>query len=47
MFDQDHLEQVLKEIIAHWGVPGLGVGIVEGEEIVYARGFGVQSLEKS
>ena len=27
------------------GNPGMGVGIVEGDEIVYARGFGVQSLE--
>ena len=39
------LDFVLGEIITRWGVPGLGVGIVENGEIVYARGFGVQSLE--
>jgi CubicO group peptidase (beta-lactamase class C family) len=45
MLHIEKLEQVLSEIIARWGIPGLGVGIVEGEEIVYARGFGVQSLD--
>ncbi len=39
------LDSVLLEIMSHWGIPGLGVGIVENGEIVYARGFGVQSLE--
>jgi CubicO group peptidase (beta-lactamase class C family) len=39
------LDSVLEEIVSRWGVPGLGVGIVENGEIVYARGFGVQSLE--
>ncbi len=41
----EKLDSVLEEIIARWGIPGLGVGIVEGNDIVYARGFGVQSLE--
>lgn len=39
------LDTVLQEIMARWGIPGLGVGIVEDGEIVYARGFGVQSLD--
>jgi CubicO group peptidase (beta-lactamase class C family) len=39
------LDSVLEEIVTSWGIPGLGVGIVQEEEIVYARGFGVQSLE--
>ena len=38
------LEPVLEEIVARWGIPGLAVGIVAGGEIVYRRGFGVQSL---
>lgn len=38
------LDSVLEEIITRWGIPGLGVGIVEDGRIVYARGFGVQSL---
>lgn len=45
MFHPDRLDQVLQEIIARWGIPGLAIGIVEEGEIVYARGFGVQSLD--
>jgi CubicO group peptidase (beta-lactamase class C family) len=39
------LDRVLEEIVSRWGIPGLSVGIVYGDEIVYARGLGVQSLE--
>ncbi|MBN1666816.1 MAG: beta-lactamase family protein [Anaerolineales bacterium] len=39
------LDSALEDIMARWEIPGLGVGIVEQGEIVYARGFGVQSLE--
>lgn len=39
------LDRVLREISARWGITGLGVGIVEDGAIVYARGFGVQSLD--
>jgi CubicO group peptidase (beta-lactamase class C family) len=39
------LDTVLEEIVARWDIPGLGVGIVSGDELIYARGFGVQSLD--
>ncbi len=39
------LDTVLHEIMARWGIPGMGIGLVEGDEIAYAKGFGVQSLE--
>ncbi len=39
------LDLVLQEIMAGWDIPGMAVGIVEGDEIVYAKGFGVQSLQ--
>jgi len=38
------LDQVLQEIATAWGIPGLAVGLVQGGEIAYAKGFGVQSL---
>ena len=38
------LDSVLLEIMSRWGIPGMGIGIVQDGEIVYARGFGVQSL---
>jgi CubicO group peptidase (beta-lactamase class C family) len=40
----DDLHVVLQEIVARWGIPGLAVGAVAGGEMVYAHGFGVQSL---
>ena len=45
MLYEDKLDAVLEEIIDRWGIPGLGVGIVHQSEIVYAKGFGMQSLE--
>ena len=45
MFNENKVTAVLEEIMTRWSIPGLGVGIVEDGEIVYARGFGVQSLE--
>ena len=44
MFHETTLNSVLDKIVARWGIPGLAVGIVQDDEIVYARGFGVQSL---
>jgi CubicO group peptidase (beta-lactamase class C family) len=45
MQNEKELDSVLQEIIDRWDIPGLAVGIVQGDEIVYAKGFGVQSLE--
>ena len=45
MKNKKQLTSVLEEIIHRWGIPGLAVGIVQDGEIVFAKGFGVQSLE--
>lgn len=45
MFYEKDLDIVLHEIMTRWDIPGMAVGIVEGGEIVHARGFGVQNLE--
>jgi CubicO group peptidase (beta-lactamase class C family) len=42
---EKELDIVLQEIMLRWGVPGLAVGIMKGNDIVYAKGFGVQSLD--
>ena len=39
------LDGVLQEIMLRWDVPGMAIGIVKGDEVAYAKGFGVQSLE--
>jgi CubicO group peptidase (beta-lactamase class C family) len=44
LYEKD-LDVVLQELMTRWDIPGLAVGIVEGDEIVYAKGLGVQSLE--
>lgn len=44
MLNEKELDRVLQQIIERWGIPGLAVGLVQGGDIVYARGFGVQSL---
>ncbi len=43
--DTNKLDSALQTILARWGIPGLGVGIVEGDQIVFAKGYGVQSLD--
>ncbi len=45
MIFMNDLESVLREIMAGWDIPGLAVGLVRGGEMIYAKGFGVQSLE--
>ena len=39
------LEQQIAEDMGAANVPGLSLAVVEGNEVVYARGFGVTSLE--
>lgn len=41
----DDLEAVLQDMMVRWDVPGMALGMVQGDEIVCAKGFGVQSLE--
>lgn len=38
------LEPLIRTALADFGVPGLALGIVKGDTLVYARGFGVRSL---
>ena len=45
MLHEKDLDVVLQDIMARWDMPGLAAGIVGGDEIVYAKGFGVQSLQ--
>jgi CubicO group peptidase (beta-lactamase class C family) len=39
------IERYIREAMANWGVPGLAIAVVEDDRIVYARGFGVRSVE--
>src|SRR2546425_6535416 len=37
-----YVEQVLKD----WNTPGIGVGIVVGDKLVFAKGYGYRDYEK-
>jgi CubicO group peptidase (beta-lactamase class C family) len=39
------VEQVLERELAFYNVPGAAVAIVQGDDIIYAEGFGVRNLE--
>jgi CubicO group peptidase (beta-lactamase class C family) len=39
------LEQQIEQLIREARIPGLALAIVRGDEVVYARGFGVTSVE--
>jgi hypothetical protein len=39
------LDDILQGIFTRWGIPGLSVGNVDGDEIAYTRSFGVQRSE--
>jgi CubicO group peptidase (beta-lactamase class C family) len=44
MIDEKELNSVIDQIMSGWDVPGLAAGIVKDGSIIYAKGFGVQSL---
>ncbi len=45
MLYEKELDAALQAIVARWDIPGLGVGIVQDDEIIYAKGVGTQSLD--
>ncbi|NJL29634.1 MAG: serine hydrolase, partial [Thermoanaerobaculia bacterium] len=42
----DGFDAVLEQAVADWNVPGLGIAVVAGGEVVFARGFGQRDLER-
>ena len=42
---EEKLSPVLSEITRRWEIPGMAVTIVQNDQVVYTRGFGVQSLD--
>ena len=41
------LDETIQEMMEDWRVPGVGIAIVQGDEITYARGFGVKRIDGS
>ncbi|MDD5652932.1 MAG: serine hydrolase [Candidatus Omnitrophica bacterium] len=38
----DDLEQYLQKGMKEWEIPGMAIGIVQGDQVVYTKGFGVK-----
>src|SRR5215213_7579287 len=45
MLDYGELEQLISDKMREAIVPGLALAIVQGDEVIYARGFGVTSTD--
>jgi CubicO group peptidase (beta-lactamase class C family) len=45
MLNIRHLEQSIDTFMQAEQVPGLALAIVQGQEVIYARGFGRTSVE--
>jgi len=41
---ENTLDAILEQVHQTFGLPGLAVGVVQGNEVVYARGFGVRDV---
>lgn len=37
-------EQYVQKAMKEWNIPGMAIGIVQGDKVVYAKGFGVKTL---
>jgi CubicO group peptidase (beta-lactamase class C family) len=40
------IEPVIEKILKDWNVPGCGIGIIQKDKLVYAKGFGYRNVEK-
>jgi CubicO group peptidase (beta-lactamase class C family) len=45
MLDIDELERRIAPEMQQYAVPGFAMAVVEGDDVTYARGFGVTSVE--
>ncbi|MBT8479603.1 MAG: beta-lactamase family protein, partial [Gemmatimonadetes bacterium] len=42
--DLEAIDAWIENLLDDWSTPGLAVGIVHGDSLVFARGYGVRSL---
>lgn len=43
----DGLDSYIEDGMADWEIPGLSIAVVQKDELIYARGFGVQKLDEA
>ncbi len=44
-YDEKKLEEIIKKIMFLRDIPGLAIAIAEGEQVLYAQGFGVMNVD--
>ena len=40
---EKHVRQVQKD----WGIPGIAIGIIKGDKVVYSKGFGLRNIKNT
>ncbi|OGT08751.1 MAG: hypothetical protein A2X78_02460 [Gammaproteobacteria bacterium GWE2_37_16] len=40
-------EQYVQKTMQDWNIPGMAIGVVQGDKVIYAKGFGVKALGSS
>lgn len=40
------VDQYIDSLMKGWNIPGMAIGIVQGDQLVYAKGFGYRNLEQ-
>lgn len=44
-FDADDFDEYVRQAVEEWEVPGLAVAVIHGDEVLFARGYGVRDLD--
>ncbi len=45
--DPAKIDELAEKSMRAWGVPGVAIAIVEGDKVIYAKGYGVKELGKT
>ncbi len=40
------IDQYINQLMSDWNTPGVAIGVIQGKELVYAKGFGYRNVEK-
>jgi CubicO group peptidase (beta-lactamase class C family) len=43
----DDFEEFVDDVMEQWNVPGLAIGVVKDNKVIYMKGFGYQDVEKN
>ena len=41
------IQQLASRLMTEWNTPGMAAAVIQGDEVIFAEGFGVRSVERS